>query len=582
MASIHAPAVIITNNTGVITVINLTITKGDGSVVIRGPASVGNSTLNSSKQAVAYASKYLNFNESKYNFTYVINDHNTSVSGPSAGMAMTLLAISAMTHKPLIKNFTLTGEIEPNGSIGEIGGVYDKVDAASRDHLKFVLVPYAPNSSFENELYYLGELNFNIPLVPVKNITDAVGYAIDNKPIVGNYIHYNFYTNYDLKDLPNASLKCIGNCNSPYFEGLANFTFKITGSLINEVKGDPRLSNASSQFYEVLNESEAISNKGYYYTGSDISFLDYANLFVFANRNDSISEGYDKVLSVDNYCNSLTKPNLTNLNYQYVIGGELRQLWGNYTISKVLKTYNNTSVDSDGVMRNLYEAGLANAWCEASSYMYKSADEIGGKPYKAENLSLVASKILDEDEGFPDNMYETTALRAYTNHNYPLAIYDGIYGYVLENDSGLQFNTSQLLNKSIELDKNSTYGIWATQFADESMFYVYQSESMVNKSEANLYAFEAYQTANLASNMSYYTLEINSSLKPVTAVKEIAVNTEFNYIFSVLTVILILVVVLILMQLFFYYKLLNLIKGSKVNKNKVTFKRTRRSKRSKK
>jgi len=75
---------------------------------------------------------------SDYNFSYIIEDKNVSVSGPSGGLAFTLDAISALSHEPLLHDFTLTGTISPDGSVGEIGGVYDKVAAAKTHNLKFV------------------------------------------------------------------------------------------------------------------------------------------------------------------------------------------------------------------------------------------------------------------------------------------------------------------------------------------------------------------------------------------------------------------------------------------------------------
>ena len=56
-------------------------------------------------------------------FHYQIDDNFANVSGPSAGTAMTLLALSPLSHKKLLDNFTVTGVINYNGTIGEIGGV---------------------------------------------------------------------------------------------------------------------------------------------------------------------------------------------------------------------------------------------------------------------------------------------------------------------------------------------------------------------------------------------------------------------------------------------------------------------------
>ena len=139
-ASIRAPAVIITNNTGSLTNISVVVTSGNGFVNVTGPRIVGASTLESAYTAAMYASNYTDHNFSHYNFTYSILNAGDNVSGPSAGAAMTILAISAITNKQIRNDFTMTGAISPNGSIGEIGGVYDKAGAAKNNAMQFILV----------------------------------------------------------------------------------------------------------------------------------------------------------------------------------------------------------------------------------------------------------------------------------------------------------------------------------------------------------------------------------------------------------------------------------------------------------
>ena len=58
-ATIRAPAVIVTNNTGSLTIINLTVSSGTGSVGVVGPTEIGNSTVQSADIAANYATEYL-------------------------------------------------------------------------------------------------------------------------------------------------------------------------------------------------------------------------------------------------------------------------------------------------------------------------------------------------------------------------------------------------------------------------------------------------------------------------------------------------------------------------------------------
>ena len=181
-STISAPAVILENNTGEMTVISLTITTGNGTVRILGPQHVGNSTLYSAETAARYAAVVSHLNVSGYDFNYTIYN-SSNVTGPSGGAALTLLAISALQHRRLSSNITITGTISPNGSIGEIGGAYDKAGAAARSGMAAILVPNASFDAFEEKEYLLAQSYYHIPLIQVANITEAEAYAFGHAPI---------------------------------------------------------------------------------------------------------------------------------------------------------------------------------------------------------------------------------------------------------------------------------------------------------------------------------------------------------------------------------------------------------------
>ncbi|MEM0107148.1 MAG: S16 family serine protease [Candidatus Micrarchaeaceae archaeon] len=499
-ASIEVPAVILANNTGELTNLRLIVTKGNGSVFITGPISISNSTNQSALNATIASANFLKINYKNYSFNYIINASN--VSGPSAGLAMSLLSISAITGKHLMPNMSLTGVIYANGNVGAVGGVYDKALAVSKKGLKFFIVPEASPGSFVAMLYYLIQNAFSLPIIQVANLSEATKFAFSSNPSIfySNESSFNLFSNYNASAIPNATLNCI-NCNESAFEQLANYTINMTQNEINSTSSFKNFKNISMALQESLNQAKLIVRKGYLYFGADLAFLDYANAFYFANYLTSRHQGFETLKSIYSYCNSLTPPQLTRQNYEYVLGGELRQAWGLYTTNISIAQYNLTAVDSDGVLYNMYEAAQAEAWCNAAAKLYNISQNIGGTPvYLSANLSSEAYSALVNISAYA-GMYTETAQSAYKNSNYALALLASSYAYIYS-----------MTNKSIPEIANSiqlsNYGVWATQFSNEALFYM--NESIIHNSIGD--AQEAYSIAQLAKHIGKDMYIINESM----------------------------------------------------------------------
>ncbi|MGC8648843.1 MAG: S16 family serine protease [Candidatus Micrarchaeia archaeon] len=529
-STIYAPAVIVYNNTGILTSITLQVSPGNGNVSIKGPYSIGNSTLQSAITGAKYAASYLNINFNKYNFSYYINGNNINVSGPSGGAALTLLAISALSEKPLNNNFTITGTISSTGNIGPIGGVYDKVAAAKAYNLSYVLVPAY---SGDDELYYLIEHTFNIPVIAVSNISQAYLFAF-GKPspteIADNSINYTFYTKLNM-NIRNAPYLCTGSCNYSAFSKLINFTFAMTNESIVQLSQNPSFENAAAQLGASMQQNSELAQKGYLYASADLAFLNFidSNYLVHAT-NSSRSFGEIYLEKVNNACN-LTIPTLNSNNYEYVIGGELRQSWGALTISSLLSSYNQTDTTSDGVLDNIKLAGTAYAWCNAASQMYNIASTINGTPIKPNQaLEALANERIQNAEKYGNNTYLISAKDAFAASNYPLAIFGADYAYAMSvaPTSTSSTNINSIINQTIKLASNSTYGIWPTEFADESYLYAQEAKLASNSSDALDFAVNGYTTALLASRLSNDTKLIIENMTNGTFVQKISIPSEIQ------------------------------------------------------
>ena len=553
IASIRAPAVVLSNNTGSLTNFTLTITNGTGNVMVTGPQIVGASTLQSAQTAAKYASNYTNNNFSKYNFNYSITNAGSNVSGPSAGAAMTILAISAFSHRQLRNDFTMTGTISPNGAIGPIGGVYDKVNASHNAGMKLVLVPAVPGSSQEDELYYLVQTNFQIPLVQVANVSQAAYFAF-NPQINGtaNETGYSFYNNYDVASLPESSINCTGSCNYTLFSKLLNATYNLDRGEINNLSSDPRFLNVTIQLNDALNQSIAIGSKNYLYTSADLAFLNYVSAYFFNGYSTNRPDALDKLDNIQSFCNSLSPPLLTTTNYDYVISAELRQGWGNYTINQTIGAYNLSQVDSDQILGSLYLGAQANGWCTAANLVYNEAASSGNNyVISSSALKSVALERISSALTYGPSLYLATAQAAFRQNNYPVAILDSDYAIAFGTAAASSNLSVQVLdNKSLAIINNSTYGVWATEFSKEAFFYVTESRLTGNATLAKTYAESGYSVALLAQHISNDTAIISQNLVPesqqqVQQSQNVASNQKaLNYLAYSQLIILVLIVII--------------------------------------
>ena len=502
-ASIPAPAVI--PNTGsALTMIDLNVTAGSGNVTVVGPATVGSDTLQSAQTAARYASTYLGLNFTKYNFAYTIVSDDSNVTGPSGGAAMTLLAISALGNKKLRTDFTITGTVNSDGSIGEIGGVYDKVEAAYQNGLHLVLVPTATYGD-ESKLYLLVQDEFGVPLVQVSNITQASRFAF-NASIGGLPYEatYDLGTNYSFDSLPTASTVCSNQCNESAFGALANYTLNSTGDMIAAL-GSSKFQGVKQQLYEALAQSAQVFSHGYLYASANFAFQDYLNAVYFGAHDTTKGLTLSSLEDVQTLCSSIVQPQITESDYEYVMGAELRQGWGNYTVNQALSGYNGNATDTDEVLNAAYLGAEASGWCNAAGFTYGYFANSTDNPISfSPTLSGIAMEKLAavSRQGY-GGMYFDTAQQAYQDKNYPLAMLGADYAFTLANASTYGGQTTQqlLADAQSSMQQNATYGVWATEFAKESQFYAYQAGATGNVTLAHSYALQAYTAARLAEQM---------------------------------------------------------------------------------
>lgn len=97
---------------------------------------------------------------------------DSAIGGPSAGLIFTLAIYDSLTPGSLTGGNRIagTGEIEPDGSVGAIGGIQQKIAGATRDGAKLFLVP---KENCDEAVGAVDAIDHHIRLVEVTTMHDA-------------------------------------------------------------------------------------------------------------------------------------------------------------------------------------------------------------------------------------------------------------------------------------------------------------------------------------------------------------------------------------------------------------------------
>ncbi len=194
-----------TTYVGTVLKITVEIRDGSGLVLVNTAVPTGVDFQTSARTAVNIAQKITNIDLTKKDVIFSIASENNqelqAVDGGSAGGAMTVLLISDISGKPINNKILMTGTIQSDGSIGKIGGVAEKADAAGKYGAKIFLVPngqgvtqvqscdekregafiYRSCTLQEKPLSPITENQYGMKVVEIDNITDALGYFNSNQ-----------------------------------------------------------------------------------------------------------------------------------------------------------------------------------------------------------------------------------------------------------------------------------------------------------------------------------------------------------------------------------------------------------------
>ena len=121
-------------------------------------------------------------NPYSYDYFFVVRTSAPVIGGPSAGAIMTTATIALLENWTLDENTIMTGMVNPDGSIGPIGGIPQKIDAAASVGATRFLIPEGQGTYTELEGWTLVSKsvadyamnNYGMEVVEIADINEAI------------------------------------------------------------------------------------------------------------------------------------------------------------------------------------------------------------------------------------------------------------------------------------------------------------------------------------------------------------------------------------------------------------------------
>ncbi|MFB6158088.1 MAG: S16 family serine protease [Candidatus Nanohalobium sp.] len=129
------------SDTGAIGEVNVQIIPGDGNILVETDPFIQTDTQLSATKAKKVAEEVVGKSLENHDVLYAIKMDSKVVGGPSAGAAMTLATIAAMTDREVRKDAIVTGTITESGRIGKVGEIPVKAYTAGKAGIEDFYVP---------------------------------------------------------------------------------------------------------------------------------------------------------------------------------------------------------------------------------------------------------------------------------------------------------------------------------------------------------------------------------------------------------------------------------------------------------
>lgn len=207
-----------------------------------------------------------------FDFFFVIRSGSTQIGGPSAGATLTVGAIAALNGWKVRSDVLMTGTIQPDGSIGPVGGIPEKAQAAADVGVRTFLFPAGeerqPLSASPGQFVDMPDYcatTLRITCIPVADVFAAVenmtDHAFNRPPVTGDVTGDSFRAK-----LGPLSEQLLEQARARVNEAEAELAGVTNTQARTTISAELADANAT------LRRAESAYSNGTYYTAASLSF----------------------------------------------------------------------------------------------------------------------------------------------------------------------------------------------------------------------------------------------------------------------------------------------------------------------
>lgn len=514
------------------------VKEGSGRVFVETMPLTQIDTQASARLAKEVSCEILSRDCDSIDFFYIIHSDFPMVGGPSAGGAMTAATLAALLNKEMNPKVVMTGTINPDGSIGPVGGIFEKalaiIDPSVNASIFLIPRGEAITVTHEGEqvdIIDYAKKNWGLQVIEVDSVTDALKYLSGVEIIEQKYSSADIASSdYSaaMKEMSKALINESISVLSYAYSELDEFSFVKYESVITQII------NSSN---EILKEAENLFASAQYYSAASYAvrsliFAHYArNLMKYYSASNGKAEARALLDNVSAEINALDQMINNGLKIDHVYDIESiaisidRLMEAEKYLEEANKDYYNENFES--CLYNLAFTSTrletVKTWWFISSFFSSSynltfsASKI--KPLAQSRIEQARSAVTYAETitsgGFLDEAVISldSADEAYANENYVFALFEALHARASAN---LEMEVRGFANITTKISDKREYAVRAVVRAEEkgmlpflALSYIEYAGTFENEDPAQALLFLSYarEFAGLGGDILYYLSE---------------------------------------------------------------------------